>query len=193
MTEILQKAARILRDGGVVAYPTDTVFGSAADIYNEKAVRRVFSIKKRPLKKPLSLAVNSWPMLERVAKIKVADRKLIAQVFPGAATLVLPKKPGMPGIVTAGKDKVGVRYTRHPLMNDLIEMLKGPIISTSANHHGYPEVINSENIGLPVDFIIPGESGGAVPSAVIDFGDRKILRPGSDQARVSKIMGLRAG
>ena len=192
MNDSLQSAARIIRDCGLVIYPTETVYGIGADALNESAVRKVFAIKKRSLQLPLSLAIASYEMLDRVA-ICVMD--LVRKLLPGPITVILPKKPIVPDILTAGSDRVGIRYPDHDLTLKLIDLAETPITSTSANLTGDPEArevaLIDERVVCGVDHLIDrGRCRYGVASTVVDLADRRILRRGAGYERVIRALRL---
>lgn len=135
--ESVDEAAAIVRRGGVILYPTDTLWGLGAAIDQEAAVRRVFDVKKRPVSEPLSIAVSSTDDIADYAYLTSAARRLFP-LLPGPLTLVLEKRDTVPDIVTGGGKTVGVRVPGHPECLELLSKT-GAITSTSANLHGGPE------------------------------------------------------
>ena len=129
------KAITALSNGEIVVYPTDTLYGLGADIYNNDAVKKIFKIKKRPLKIPLSIAVSDYKELEKIAYTNNKIKKLAESFLPGRLTLILHKKSCISDIVNSGLDKIAVRI---PDNNFTLELLSnfGPITATSANIHG---------------------------------------------------------
>lgn len=134
--EIL-KAASLLKEGNVVAIPTETVYGLAANAFNEDAVRKIFEIKERPLFNPLIVHIKSIDFLEQlVNNIPTKARQLAQHFWPGSLTLILPKKEVVPSIITAGKDTVAVRVPNHPVTLALLNELDFPLAAPSANPFG---------------------------------------------------------
>ena len=124
---ILDKAAKILRSGGIVAFPTETVYGLGGVVYNEDAVKKIFWAKKRPIDNPLIVHVSSLSMLEEVAaNIPEKAYLLIERFWPGPLTLILPRNPKVPRIVTSGLDIVAVRMPAHPVALGLIKKNRVP-------------------------------------------------------------------
>jgi L-threonylcarbamoyladenylate synthase len=179
-------AANILKSGGVIAYPTETVYGIGALATDTSAIRRVFDLKKRPLDQPLSIAVSSMDMMKTVAKVECVD--FIQRFLPGPVTVILKKRDGLPGILTAGSKYVGIRYPDHPMALKLID-LAGPIISTSANLHGEPDTMTAQEITVPVDYILDGgRSKYAGSSTIVDLHEYRIVRKGAMYEEVRRYM-----
>ncbi len=184
--EAVKKAALIIQQGGVIAFPTETVYGLGADAFNPLAVARVFEIKSRPHFDPLIVHIARKEELKRlVQKIPAKARLLATRFWPGPLTIVLPKKKEVPEIVTSGLASVAIRMPRHNLTLKLIQQAATPIVGPSANPFGYlsPTTAQhvSEQLGPQVDFILDGgpcEVG--VESTIISFLDDppQLLRPG---------------
>ncbi|KAA0006255.1 MAG: threonylcarbamoyl-AMP synthase [Thermoplasmata archaeon] len=169
----VSEAVVALSKGELVVYPTDTLYGIGADVYNEVAVRKVFEIKKRPLSNPLPIAVSDFEMLEKVAYVDDKAMRLADFFLPGKLTLVLKKKDAVSDVVTAGGDKVAVRIPGNKVALELLSRFGGPITATSANVHGMktPSVINEirmqfKNQGISV-YLDTGRVAGK-PSTVVD-------------------------
>ncbi len=158
----LKGALRCLREGGVVAIPTDTLYGLAADVGNEEALNRIFEVKGRPGNLALPVLVSSW---EQVGTVAVADDDAIRQLgtsfWPGSLTLVLPRQPGLSSLITGGLDTVAVRMPAHWIPLSLAAGLGRPITGTSANRSG------SENLNSPQDI---RESLGDSLGEIVDLG-----------------------
>jgi L-threonylcarbamoyladenylate synthase len=145
-------AAEDLMVGGLVVYPTETVYGIAADIFNQKAVKNLYMVKNRPFDMPLSVAVSGKDMVENIAVMTRPVEKLIDAFLPGPLTIITKKDPNVPDIVTSMSQKVGIRIPDNKVAIDLIEEFGGPIVATSANLHSHPDSID-------------------IDTAVEDFGD----------------------
>ncbi len=158
----LKGALRCLREGGVVAIPTDTLYGLAADVGNEEALNHIFEVKGRPGNLALPVLVSSW---EQVATVAVAGNDAIRQLgtsfWPGSLTLVLPRQPGLSSLITGGRDTVAVRMPAHWIPLSLAAGLDRPITGTSANRSG------SENLNSPQDI---RESLGDSLGEIVDLG-----------------------
>ena len=182
MTEQIKKASKLLKAGNVVAIPTETVYGLAANVFDEKAVKKIFEIKGRPLFNPLIVHIKSIEDLQNVATNIPPKAWILANYFwPGALTLVLPKKKTIPNIVTAGKETVGVRVPSHPVALALLEEVDFPLAAPSANPFGYISPTNAAHVqkqlGTKIPFILDGgncEKG--IESTIIGFeNDEPVL------------------
>ena len=129
--EVIDEAIEVMANGGVVIYPTDTVYGLGANIFDNKAVRRVFKIKQRNLLKPLSILVSDTDAIELVCEISIYQKKMIDTYLPGPYTFILKKSPIVPRVVTAGLPHVGVRVPNNEIACKLADLF--PITTTSAN------------------------------------------------------------
>ncbi len=184
--EAIHKAATIIRGGGIVAFPTETVYGLGADAFNPIAVARIFEVKKRPYFDPLIVHVASHHDLTRlVVEIPSKAIRLMEQFWPGPLTLVLFKKEEVPEIATAGLPSVAVRMPKHPMALDLIKESGRPIAAPSANPFGYVSPTTADHVrdqlGHEVDLILDGgpcEVG--VESTIVSFVEEEplLLRPG---------------
>jgi L-threonylcarbamoyladenylate synthase len=187
LTKQVEAGIAVLKRGGLVAYPTDTVYGLGADAGIENAVKRIFSVKKRPANMafPLLLA-NISQISDFAVNVPPLAWFLAAKFLPGALTLVLYRSQAVSDAVTGGSDKVGVRVPAHPVPIALIEGSGAPLIGTSANLNGQPSAMTAEEvarqIGPEVDLIIDGgRAPGGVESTVIDVTSKSplILRLGA--------------
>ena len=194
--EKLKDSARILKHGGIVVFPTETVYGIGANIWDEVAVKRLYEVKQRPFSKPISLLVSSIDMINEVAKdITELEYALMKAFFPGPFTIILKKKDIVPNIVTANLDTVGIRLPANEIALRLIKYAEIPIATTSSNISGKPSVTNlgdvmSEFEGKVDCFIDGGSSEIGVASTIVQVIDGKvhILREGSiSKAQIDKI------
>jgi L-threonylcarbamoyladenylate synthase len=174
LLEQVDRAAGILRAGGTAAYPTDTVYGLGANVFNDNAVKKVFSAKKRPPGMPLPILIAQASQLqELVEDIPATAGILMEKFWPGALTIVFHRRPAFQSLAPAGSGKIAVRLPGHPLTLRLIEELGLPIVGTSANLHGYPPALTAaevkEQLGGGVDFIIDGgPCPGGIESTIVD-------------------------
>lgn len=183
----LERAIRYLKDGGVVAMPTDTLYGLAADVFNTAALDRIFAAKGRSEDLALPVLVNDWEQVRSLAKDLPPQAKELADRFwPGALTLVMPRGEGVPDRLTAGSPTVAVRMARHPVPVELIRGLGGPITGTSANFSGGPNPSTWDELtaqmGGRVDYIInSGPAPEGIASTIVDItsGRPKLLREGA--------------
>ena len=157
----LKEPAQIIQEGGIVIFPTETVYGIGVNGLNETAIKKLYEVKQRPTNKPISLLVNSIEMIEKVAKdITEIEYDLIKKFFPGPLTIVLKKKDIVPDIVTAGFDTIGIRMPENEIALKLIEYAGVPIATPSANISGRPSGTNLKEImkdfNDKVDYFIDG-------------------------------------
>ena len=132
-------AARYIRDGEVVAFPTETVYGLGANIFDEAAIRRIFDAKGRPVDNPLIAHIADLAQIDSIAaEIPPAARLLIDRFFPGPLTVILPKRPEVPLIATGGLETIGVRMPDHEVAIDLLRACGMPLVAPSANISGRP-------------------------------------------------------
>jgi L-threonylcarbamoyladenylate synthase len=175
------KAAWLLQTGNIVAIPTETVYGLAANALNPIAVSRIFETKRRPFFDPLIVHIHSINQAEKYAvEIPAAARKLAEAIWPGPLTLLLPKKPVIPDITTSGLDTVGLRIPAHPLTLELLRSLPFPLAAPSANPFGYisPTTAHhvADQLGDHVAYILDGgPSVVGVESTIVGFEDDKII------------------
>ncbi len=182
----IQRAAEIIRRGGIVAFPTETVYGLGADAFNPFAVARVFEVKKRPSFDPLIVHVADPIDAKKLAKeIPSNAKKLIEKFWPGPLTIVVLKEENIPDIVTAGLPSLAIRMPNHPMALALIKESKCPIAAPSANVFGYLSPTTAEHVrdqlDDQVDLILDGgPCPVGVESTIISFLEKKpmVLRPG---------------
>ena len=184
--DALRQAAGILRSGGTVAFPTETVYGLGANAFDAAAVRRVFEAKQRPSWDPLIVHVSDAGLLDLIVKDVPAKARLLMDAFwPGPITLLLRKSDALPAIVTAGRPKVGVRMPKHPVAHRLIELAQLPIAAPSANSFGRTSSTRAEfvleDLDGRIDAVIDsGASSLGLESTVVDVCDEPpvLYRPG---------------
>lgn len=175
----VEKAVAILQKSGVVAYPTDTVFGLGANIYDAKAVERVFQIKRRPHGMPLPILIASEDQLTTLTiKIPRVASELIRRFWPGALTLIFQKSMSVPDNLTGGSNKIAIRMPDHPIPLSIIKNLRKPITGTSANISGKPNPMNQTEVKSQldenVDLIIEGGQCSGTESTIVDITREKI-------------------
>ena len=182
---IIEEGARLIREGRLVVFPTETVYGLGANGLDPSAVARIFAAKERPLDNPLILHFSSPPDVERVAEVSDRARHLMEHFWPGPLTLVLPSKGVAPPEVTAGLDTVAVRMPSHPVALALLAASSVPVAAPSANSSGRPSPTDAsavaEDLGSRVDLILDGGAASVgVESTVLDITgkDMILLRPG---------------
>ena len=195
----LRRLAGVLRRGGLVAVPTETVYGLAANALDTQACERIFAAKDRPAEDPLIVHVASVTAAATVAELNPAARELARAFWPGPLTMVLPKKRVVPAIVTAGLDSVAVRVPRHPVFRDLLRECGLPLAAPSANPFGYVSPTRPEHVqrglGDRIEHILDGgpcEVG--LESTIVDLRNPArpcVLRPGAISAEaIAQVLGV---
>lgn len=180
----LYKAARILRDGGVVCFPTETVMGLGVVFDNFSSYIRLNVIKDRPDDKPYTVMLDSYEKVEKYACISVRFKKIVEKCSDYPMTFLLNKKDTVPGFVTHDTKVIGVRVPNHPMIRKLINLVGKPLLVPSANKSGNKPAINvneaKEIFNNEVDYYIYGECIGGTPSTIIDLTNKeiKIIREG---------------
>lgn len=183
----LGEALRLLNEGGVLAYPTETFYGLAADALSEAAVKKIFRIKGRDFKNPIPVIIgDSRDLAPLVEEIPKAAQILIHDFWPGPLTLVFRASSSVSPLLTSGTGKIGIRVSSHPLARLLARGLGGPLTATSANISGGTECTTAGAViralgNHPVAFIDGGPTPGGSGSTVLDitFSPPRILREGA--------------
>lgn len=173
----IEKAATLLKAGEIVAIPTETVYGLAGNALNSAAVARIFEAKNRPHFDPLIIHVPDFAAVENYAEsIPDSARKLAQRFWPGPLTLVLPKKPIVPDLTSAGLDTVGIRCPRHDMTRQLLKQLPFPLAAPSANPFGYVSPTTAihvdQQLGDRIPYILNGGSCDiGIESTIVGFED----------------------
>jgi len=183
----IEEGISILKQGGLVAFPTDTVYGLGACVYIQQAVEQLYQVKQRPRSMALPLLLADTSQISEVAEpVPEVAWLLINNFLPGALTLVLPKSNSVPDIITAGENTVAIRIPAHPVPVALVEGLGAPIVGTSANLSGKPSSLTADEVysqfGDKVDLVIDGgRCPGGKESTIIDVTGETpiILREGA--------------
>jgi L-threonylcarbamoyladenylate synthase len=196
----IEEGAKILKRGGIIAFPTDTVYCLGASIFDEKAVRRVFEVKQRPFNMALPVIISDVTQIKDVGiSLPEIATRLAQKFWPGALTLVIYKSKKVSDIVTANKNTIAVRVPAHPIPVALINRLGVPLVGTSANVHGKPSPVTAAEVRSQlddqVDLIIDGgRCPGGEASTIVDVTGEEpvILREGpipfSEIKRVCKVI-----
>lgn len=196
--EAIRQAAAVIRRGGLVAFPTETVYGLGANTLNPQAVARIFTVKRRPACDPLIVHIADIEDMGRVVRTIPPQAKILSQVFwPGPLTLVLPRAETVPASVTAGLETVAVRMPAHPVALALIREAGTPIAAPSANLFGRPSPTTAQHVlddlGEQVDLVLDGgPTFIGLESTVLDLsgGQPTILRPGgTSHEALSTVLG----
>jgi L-threonylcarbamoyladenylate synthase len=196
----LNRLAGVLRSGRLVAVPTETVYGLAANALDARACARIYAAKGRPATNPLIVHIADRAQLDALAFVNDAALKLAAAFWPGPLTLVLPKRPVVPDLVSAGLPSVAVRLPAHPLFRRLLRLTGRPLAAPSANPSGYVSPTTAEHVraglGAKIGHIL---NGGPCPvgleSTIVDVRDPlkpRLLRPGAiTRAQIEKTLGVK--
>jgi L-threonylcarbamoyladenylate synthase len=182
----VERAVAILRQGGIVAFPTETYYGLAVDPFNQEALSLLFVVKKRETRKPILTLVNSRKQLSQLVRdIPVPFQTLMDRFWPGPLTLVFEGVAGLPPLLTGHTNTVGIRQSSHPVARHLSSSFGSPITATSANISGYDPAVNAGEIantfGTEIDMVIDGGTtpGGAGSTLVgIERGRLRLIRDG---------------
>ena len=197
MEETLALAARLLADGELVAFPTETVYGLGAHAMDESAVLGIFSAKGRPADNPLIVHIHDRAQLDGICEVNATALRLMDAFWPGPLTIILPRKEAVPNAVTAGLDTVAVRMPSHPVALALLRACNLPVAAPSANRSGKPSPTSAQHVFTDMDGRIPliidgGESDVGLESTVISLAGEKpcILRPGGvTKAMLEEVIG----
>jgi L-threonylcarbamoyladenylate synthase len=180
-TEAVRRAARLLAQGEVVAFPTETVYGLGADAFNAVAVAKIFELKKRPHFDPLIVHVSQkeW-VTNLVSDMPRGARLLMDRFWPGPLTIILPKSEHIPDIVTSGLATVGLRMPSHPVALDLIQQLSRPVAAPSANPFGYMSTTTADDVASLFDDRLPlildgGPSSFGIESTIVSLSDERVV------------------
>jgi L-threonylcarbamoyladenylate synthase len=196
----LTRLARALRAGEIVAVPTETVYGLAANALDARACRKIFRAKGRPANDPLIVHVHSLAQLDFIAEPNPAAFKLARAFWPGPLTLVLPKRAVVPDVVSSHLPSVAVRMPRHPLFRRLLKLSGLPLAAPSANPFGYISPTSAAHVeaglGKKIAHILDGgPSSIGVESTIIDLRNPKaprVLRPGAiTRTELEGVLGVR--
>lgn len=191
MTDAIDRAADAGAAGGLIAYPTETVYGLGADATDPAAVGRVFEAKRRSREKPVSMAVPSVDQATEYVRLSRRERRFARAFLPGPVTLVCARREGVPDVLTAGRDRVGVRIPDHQRALALLARTP-PLTATSANVSGRPSALRADDldpeIRAAVDVILPRETpptdDDPAGSTVVDVARGEIHRKGALGAAV---------
>ncbi len=200
--EAIDVAARTLEAGGLIVFPTDTVYGVAASVDRPDAVARIYLAKGRPLERPIPVLVSNVAQIYRLAtEVDPRVERLVRRYWPGALTIAVPAAPWLPHEVVRDTGRVGLRMPDHPLALAIIEAAGGSLATTSANRSGEREARTAEEavaaLGERVDLIVDGgASPGGVPSTVVvvDRGGIEVVRAGAiDPAEIERFLAEAPG
>lgn len=178
----LKRAAGVIQAGGVIAYPTEAVYGLGCDPFDAVAVHRLLAIKQRPVEKGLILVASDFNQLQWLLKpLSDEQTRSLQAAWPGAVTFTIPCHENVPPWLKGHFDSLAVRVSAHPIVRALCEATGGALVSTSANVSGQPALRTSaavnRRLGGAIDYVMPGAVGGrAAPSEIRDITTNTILR-----------------
>lgn len=191
-------AARVLRNGGLVAFPTETVYGLGADAANAEAIARLYRAKGRPAFNPLIVHVGDLAAAQRIARFNAAALALADAFWPGPLTLVLPKGANCPvaDLATAGLDTIALRVPAHPVARDILRGFGGAVVAPSANRSGHVSPTTAAHVRHDLDgridlIVDGGPVDVGIESTIVGCFDRPaLLRPGGiSRADIERVLG----
>lgn len=189
--QLLRIAADVLKNGGLIIYPTDTLYGLGANALNRKSVKKVYKVKGRKFKKPLSVAFNSLKQAQKYVTFNASSIKLARRLLPGPLTIIVPMKRKFPKELT--RQKIGIRIPDNRIVFELLKMTKFPITATSANISSKKDPVTAEDaanqIGNKVNLIIDGgRCKYSKPSTIVEIVDDyiRVIREGVLKKRLLK-------
>lgn len=201
-TEEVKQAAEIIKEGGLVAFPTETVYGLGADALNAEAVGKVYAAKGRPSDNPMIVHISSKDdILKLTPRITADMQKLMDAFWPGPLTMVVPALDVIPKVTTGGLDTVGIRMPSEPAAAELIRLSGVPIAAPSANLSGKPSPTSYKHVADDLDgridgIIAGGDCDAGIESTVVDMTEEvpSVLRPGIITAeQLSEALGKKVG
>jgi len=171
--------------GRLIVYPTETVYGLGCDPFDETAVKRAYMVKRRPFDMAMSVVVSDLAMMEELGVLDDRARKLVKKFMPGPLTIIVPKRPSVPDILTASTNEIGIRIPDHPVALELIKKF-GPLVTTSANVHSHRSPLTCQDaiddLGASISVYIDGGPAKiGKPSTIVHFddGEMSIIRQGT--------------
>lgn len=185
--QVLEEAVAVIKQGGIVALPTETYYGLAADPFNEKALKRIFELKKRPFNKAILTLVGTREDISCLSdRIEPVYTPVMDYFWPGPVTLLFQAKAGLSPLLTGDTGTIGVRISSHPVAREICERVGQPITATSANLSGKEAAISAQEVfnqlGAGIDLIVDGGStSGGKGSTIVDLEgvSLKLVRSGA--------------
>jgi tRNA threonylcarbamoyl adenosine modification protein (Sua5/YciO/YrdC/YwlC family) len=175
----IRRAVEALRAGQIIAYPTDTCYGLGCDLFNKKAIDRLYQIKGMPKSHPLSFVCRDIASIAKYAMLHNYEYSIVKDYLPGPYCFILNATKEVPRIVQSPRKHVGIRVPNHPVSLALVEELGGPIISSTAAKTGEPPMVDPNEIDdafSGLELVLDGGAGGEAPTSVIDLtGDRPVI------------------
>lgn len=181
--EQLNEAASILKEGGLIAFPTETVFGLGVIFDNEDSYNRLVKVKRRPPEKPFTLMLSDVEQIKEYAIVDKRAEKLISKYMPGQFTIILKAKSNLPSYCVSKEGNVGIRIPDSNFIRELIRKTAKPLLVPSANKSGEPPLTNSDDVisvfNDEIDAVVVGKSISNIPSTIVMIDDDvKIIREG---------------
>ncbi len=184
---LIDQSVDYLKQGQVIAYPTETIYGLGADVFNRKAIKRIYSLKSRDYGLPISILVSDYDMLHRVvAEVSDNALKLMNRFWPGALTILFPASNRISKTLVTNTNKVGVRISPHPIATAIVAQFASPLTTTSANLSAFPPSVTVKQVknyfGSRLPCIVDGGDCSASPgSTVVDLSQdsMRIIREGA--------------
>lgn len=154
----VERAVAVLEAGGVVMHPTETCYGFAVDIFNEEALKKLYALKGRDFDKPVSILVDGMAMAEKFGEFSSVARELAEKYWPGALSIVVPRKAELPDFLNPGMDGVSMRHSSHDFCTAVVRALGRPVTTTSANVAGQPELyeVDLSSFEGEIDLVVDG-------------------------------------
>ena len=179
----IKEAAQVLKEGGLIAFPTETVFGFGVIFDNKESYEKLISVKRRPPEKPFTLMLSDVEDIEKYAYVDERAKKLINKYMPGQFTIILKAKESLPSYCVSSERNVGIRIPDYDLVRNLIRETEKPLLVPSANKSGESPLTKSDDVisifDREIDGIIIGESTSKVPSTIVLVDkDIKVIREG---------------
>lgn len=184
----IRRAVEALREGKIIAYPTDTCYGLGCDLFNKRAIDRLYQVKSMPKSHPLSFVCRDIASIAKYAMLHNYEYSIVKDYLPGPYCFILNATREVPRIVQTSRKQVGIRVPNHPVSLALVEELGGPIISSTAARPGEVPYVDPSEIDTDfagVDLVLDGGPGGLEPTSIIDLtGDTpKVVREGAGDVR----------
>ena len=189
----IDEIVKIAREGGVIAFPTETVYGFGVVFNNHNSYDRLIEVKRRPPEKPFTLMLSEVKNISSYAYIDKRAQKIIDGFLPGELTLILKAKPGLPPYVVSKDGMVGIRVPDDDFAREMIAKIGAPLLVPSANRSGEPPINNGEEVASifenEIDGVVLGESGSRVPSTIVIIDkDVKIIREGTLANEIKEVI-----
>jgi len=184
----INKAIKVLKAGGLIAYPTETFYGLGADITNKEAVNDVYLLKKRDYAKPLSVAVADFNNIYKLAEVEDWQINILKKYLPGPYTFLLKNKDIVFDLITGVSDLIGIRYPNNQLALSIISKFGKPITATSANISGSDPTGDYRQLEIDPDFIVKGECNYNQGSTIVDLVNRKFVRKGAGYNEIKNVI-----